>query len=496
MNTMQENIKVLALDFGASSGRAIIGTFNGEKIEIQEIHRFANEPVNLNGTFYWDVLRLFHEIKISLIKAKSYGMISSIGIDTWGVDFGLLDKNGQLLANPIHYRDKRTQGMVQKVLRKIEGEKVYQITGTQFMELNTLFQLCALKEKDPVMLKNADVLLLMPDLFNYFLTGKKRTEQSIASTTQCFEAIGKKWSKTIFDTLNLPTNILTEIVPSGTVIGKTQAELNLELGIEPITVVAVAGHDTQSALVAVPAQEKDFAFLSCGTWSLLGTELNKPLISSMSKKLNLTNEAAFGNKTSLLKNITGLWIIQECKRYWEKQGFNYSFAELNELSLDAKPFKCFIDPDDEDFSKTGDLPERIKEYCLKTKQLIPQSIGEIVRCINESLAMKYKTSLKELEEATEKNYPIIYMVGGGIKNALLCQMTANATNRTVSAGPVEATALGNIVVQMMALGKIKELETARKIIKCSETVESYKPQNTEAWESAFHAFEKIIKETK
>lgn len=308
---MKKDVKVLALDFGASSGRAIIGSFDGEKISLKEIHRFTNDPVILLDTMYWDVLRLFHDIKIGLIKAKQEGEIKSLGIDTWGVDFGLLNKDGKLLENPVHYRDARTKGMMEKVFAKLDKDTVYSITGNQFMELNTLFQLMALKENQPELLQKAETLLLMPDLLNYFLSNEKCTEYTIASTTQLLDAKNKTWSSEIIENLDLPKNIFTKIVQPGTKIGKLSKQISEELGINEIDVIAVAGHDTQSAMVAVPTQEDDFIFLSCGTWSLLGTELKTPIINETSASLNITNEGGADNKTSFLKNIIGLWLIQE-----------------------------------------------------------------------------------------------------------------------------------------------------------------------------------------
>lgn len=485
--------KVLAFDFGASSGRAMLGTFDGNKIDIKEIHRFSNDPVTLNGTMYWDVLRLFFEIKQSLIKAKRFGKIDSIGIDTWGVDFALLDEFGQLLENPIHYRDKRTTGMIEKSFEKISKDEFYNITGNQFMEINTVFQLLALKEKRSHLLEKADVMLLMPDLFNYLLTGKKVTENSIASTTQLFNAKNRAWSDKVIESLELPRRIFTEIVPSGTIIGNISEEIIEELKIDMCDVIAVAGHDTQSALVSVPTIEKDFVFLSCGTWSLLGTEIDEPIINEKSNNYNITNEGAYGDKASFLKNIIGLWLIQESKRQWEREGIEYEFSQLEEMAKEAKPFKCFIDPDDPIFVQAGDIPSRIKAYCLRTNQEVPQSEGEIVRCINESLAMKYRYSLEEIKDCTNKDYTVIYMVGGGIQSKLLCQMTASACNCKVSAGPIEATVLGNIAIQLMATKQIENLYKAREVIKNSQDINQYYPNNFDLWNGAYERFKDVIK---
>ncbi|MEN8075803.1 rhamnulokinase family protein [Clostridioides difficile] len=489
-----KNIKkqVLAFDFGGSSGRAMLGSFDGNKIDIKEIYRFSNDPVIVRGTMYWDVLRLFFEIKQGLIKAKQYGKIDSIGIDTWGVDFALLDANGDILENPVHYRDSRTAGMLEKSFEKLPKDQFYNITGNQFMEINTVFQLLSLKEKRSHLLERADVMLLMPDLFNYLLTGKKVSENSIASTTQIFDAKNRVWSHKVIDSLGLPKKLFTEIVPSGTVIGKVSEEIVEELKIDSCDVIAVAGHDTQCALVSVPAEEKDFVFLSCGTWSLLGTELDEPIIDEKSSFYNITNEGAYGDKASFLKNIIGLWLIQESKRQWEREGLEYSFSQLEEMANEAEPFKCFIDPDDSVFVPAGNIPERIREYCLKTNQEVPATVGEIVRCINESLALKYRVALEEIMDSTGKTYPNMYMVGGGIQSKLLCQMTANSCNCKVSAGPVEATVLGNIAIQLMASNEIGSLEEARNIIRNSQKITYYEAQNKEEWDKQFKKFKEII----
>ncbi len=487
--------KVLAIDFGASSVRAMIATFDGTKIHMEEIHRFSNDPVIVNGTMYWDVLRLFHEIKQSLLKAKHFGPIESVSIDTWGVDFGLLDKDGKLLENPVHYRDARTTGMLEKSFSLIDKETFYKTTGIQFMEINSAFQLLSLKENRPHMLQWADRILMMPDLFNYFLCGNMVAERSIASTTQLYDANTKNWSDEVIRALGLPRHIFPEIVPSGTVVGTITPELQEELGIPAIKVIASCGHDTQCAQVSVPAKEKDFAFLSCGTWSLLGSECDEPIVDEYSLANNLTNEAAYDGKVSFLKNIIGLWLVQESRRQWEREGVTYSFGELEKLAsnLDnVTPFACFIDPDDPVFSPAGNLPKRIQESCEKTGQYVPQTPAQIVRCINESLAIKYRLAIEELQECTGKKYNALYMVGGGIQSKMLCQMTANACGFPVIAGPVEATVLGNIAIQLMASGEIKDLMEARKVIAASEDIAIYEPQDVEEWNNAYNKFKEIL----
>lgn len=487
-----ENKKVLAFDFGASSGRAMIGSFDGEKIELEEIHRFSNDPVIVNGTMYWDILRLFHEIKQGLIKAKHHGGFESLAIDTWGVDFGLLDEEGRLLENPIHYRDNRTKGMIEKSLEKISKEEFYRITGSQFMEINTVFQLLSLSESRPRLLERAKTLLLIPDLFNYMLTGEKKTEYSIASTTQLLDAEKGTWSDKILGALNIPGDILTDIVLPGTQVGTLSDEICGELGVPKANVIAVAAHDTQSALAAVPTTDKDFIFISCGTWSLFGTELERPIINDRSIQYNITNEGGYNKSASFLKNIIGLWLIQESRRQWIREGKEFGFGDLEVMAKGAKPFKSLIDPDAEEFVPAGNVPRRIREYCKRTGQEIPETEAEIVRCINESLALKYRYTFEQIKDCTGKDYEVIHMVGGGIQSKLLCQMAADSCHCKVTAGPVEATVLGNIALQFMSNGTIKDLETARKVIAKSPDITHYNPKDKEEWDRAYERFLKLL----
>lgn len=479
--------RVLAIDLGASSGRAILGTLKGDKLSLTEIHRFSNDPVILNGTMYWDVLRLFHEIKQSLIKSKEYGAPDSIAIDTWGVDFGLLDSEGRLLENPVHYRDGRTAGMTEKAFGLIDKEKLYAATGNQIMEINTAFQLLSLKEERQDLIERADKLLLMPDLFAYFLCGNKRAERSIASTTQLFDQHKKDWSYSTINALGIKESLFPPVIESGCELGMLSDEICKELDIPPCKVISVCGHDTQSAQVAVPAEEKDFAFLSSGTWSLLGTEIDEPIINESSAALNVTNEQGFGGKTSFLKNIIGLWLIQESRRQWIRKGKEYSFAELEKAARAAEPFKCFIDPDAPIFTPSGNIPLRIKEYCKDTSQPVPESVGEIMRCIYESLAMKYRYSIAQLEECTQKRFNTLYVIGGGTKDGFLSELTASACKIKVSGGPVEATALGNIAVQLIAHKEIADLAEARRIISRSEKIYACEPKAGD-WDTAYERF--------
>lgn len=484
---------VLAIDFGASSGRAVIGSFDGKRIKLTEIHRFSNDPVTLGGTMYWDFLRLFHEIKQALVKAKEYDEIDSIAIDTWGVDFGLIDKGGRLLENPVHYRDGRTAGMVDYSGKYISKDSLYDMTGIQIMEINTAFQLLSILKNRPELLDRADKLLLMPDLFAYYLGAKPVAEMSIASTTQLFDARKKCWSEECCEMLGIKRSLLPEIVKSGTVVGTLSEEICDELDIKPCKIIAVCGHDTQSAMAAVPAKEKDFAFLSCGTWSLLGTELDSPVIDEGSASLNVSNETGFDAKTSFLKNIIGLWLIQESRRQWEREGKHYSFAELEAMARSVKPFRCFIDVDAPEFTPAGNIPERIKRYCEKTGQNVPTTDAEIMRCIYESLAMKYRTAVCELEKCTAKKFSKLYMVGGGTKDRFLSELTASALGIEVSSGPVEATSLGNIAVQLIADGSIKDIDEARRVIAASETLYAFTPTDNDIWNKYYEIYLEKVK---
>lgn len=487
---------MLAIDLGASNGRAILGILKDGELTLQEVHRFCNDPVMVNGNLYWDILRLFQEIKQGILNCVRQGHqdISSIAVDTWGVDFGLLDSKGNLLGNPYHYRDKRTNGMMEILADCIPKEELYKVTGIEFMWFNTILQLYSMKRSNSSLLREAKTLLLTPDLLNYFLSGVKTTEYSIASTTQLMDANTKQWSDLIIDKLNLPREIFTDIIPPGTIIGELTDELSRELNIPRIKVIAVAGHDTQSAIAAVPSLDESFAYISCGTWSLMGFESDSPIINEKSMSLSVTNEGGVGGKITVHKNIMGLWLTQECKRHWDKGGNGCTFAELDGESIQAKPFVSFIDPDDSSFIAPGNMPERIRAYCRKTGQPVPETKGEIVRCITQSLALKYRMVLEKLEDILGRKLHVIHMVGGGIKDKLLCQFTAEATGRNVVAGPIEATSIGNILLQAMALGKIKGLKQIRSIVKDSFPIVTYSSTEKELWDNAYAVFKDLIKD--
>lgn len=483
--------KVLAFDFGASSGRAILGELKDGKITLEEVHRFDNDPVTVCGTFYWDVLRLFHEIKQGIIKAKNNSDFDSIGIDTWGVDYGMIAKNGKLLGNVYNYRDSRTNGIPEKVREIIPAEELYSITGIQHADFNTIFQLFALKEQEPELSELVDKILLMPDLFNYLLTGNMYAEYTNVSTTQLANPVTKEWNFTLIDKLGYKRSIFPEIIAPGETVGKLSAALADELDVEQKKVVAVCSHDTASAVAAVPTQEKDFVFISCGTWSLFGTELSEPMISDKTYEFNITNEAGYNKTTRFLKNIIGLWMIQETRRQFKREGKDYSYAKMEELARAEKAFTCFIDPDSPEFVAPGNIPERIREYCRRTNQQVPETDGAIIRCIYESLAMKYKYTFDQLKECCGKDFKVIHMVGGGTKDSFLCQMASDAANVPVVAGPIEGTAAGNVIVQFIANGKIKDLKEARKIIADSFDVVHYAPQDN-SWDAEYDRFVSIL----
>lgn len=472
-------LNLIAADLGASNGRVILGNYNGDKIEIEEIHKFTNGPERVTGSQYWDILRLFHEIKSGLRKAsKRVGEIKSMGIDTWGVDYGLLDSMDNLLGNPYHYRDSRTDNLLAEIFKIVPKEYIYQETGIQFMQLNTLVQLYADLKYRPWVLENTRSLLFTPDLLNFFFTGSKYNEYTIASTSQIFNPTANKWSKELLNRLNLPIDIFRDIIHPGERIGKILSGVKDDCGLpSSIDLIAVGSHDTASAVAATPLINPDnSAYLSSGTWSLLGMELDKPIINSNSLRENFTNELGVEHKVRFLKNITGLWLIQECKHSWDKAGHNYSYQEIGEAAAEAKGEIFEIDPNDARFMNPEDMPTEIIQYIKDTGQKQPGDFGEMARGIYESLAKSYNDVITTLEGLTDKNIETIHMVGGGINAEILCQFTADYTKRRVAAGPAEATALGNIITQLMAAGEISSLEEGRELVRNSINIKEYLPR--------------------
>lgn len=485
--------KVLSFDFGASSGRAMLASYENGKIEMAEIHRFSNDPVSVNGRMYWDVLRLFFEIKTGITKAVNAGGFDAIGIDTWGVDFGLINKKGELIGNPFHYRDQRTKGIPDKIFSEIiSKEDLYHRAGMQFMHFNTIYQLMYLKYNEPELLAQADKFLMMPDLFAYFLTGEMKEEASIASTSNLLNPTTKDWDFELIEKLGLDKKLFAPIVKSGSIYGYLSDEICNELGCKKVPVVAVCSHDTASAVAATPTSAEDFVYISCGTWSLFGIESKTPFLSDEAYKADFTNEGGFDGTIRFLKNIMGLWLIQESRRQWRREGIEVGFDTLEKEALASEPFKCFINVDDPMFETAGNLPKRVLEFCEKTGQYVPETRGEIMRCIYQSLAMKYKHTYNMLSDFTKREYKSINILGGGIKDKLLCRLTADATGATVFAGPTEATVMGNIAVAFYALGEIADFKELRKTVANSTDLKEYIPQNSEEWNKAYEDYKKIL----
>lgn len=484
--------KILSFDFGASSGRAMLAEYSDGKINMQEIHRFSNDTVIVNGTMYWDILRLFFEIKTGITKAVNSGGFDAIGIDTWGVDFGLIDKRGKLIGNPVHYRDTRTEGMLEETFKTVSQDEIYSRTGIQCMRINTLYQLMYLKNHEPEQLKNAEKMLMIPDLFAYMLTGEIKEEATIASTSNLFDPYKKDWDRELIKKLGLPEHIFADVIKPGEVYGMLSDEICEELGCKKVPVVAACGHDTASAVVATPSETDDFVYISCGTWSLFGIESKDPILTSQAAELNFTNEGGYDGTIRFLKNIMGLWLIQESRRQWKREGDDVGFDQLEKEALCAEPFKCFIDVDDPAFETAGNLPKRVVEFCRRTGQYVPQNRGEIMRCIYQSLAMKYKHTFNKLAEMSNKEYHRINILGGGIKDKLLCQMASDACNVQVLAGPSEATVMGNIAVVLAALGELNGLHEIRRAVSNSTELKEYTPKDNAAWEKAYADFVKIL----
>ncbi len=475
---------VLAFDLGASSGRAMLAMLQNERLSLTEVHRFDNVPVRLHGTLYWDFPRLMHEIHTGLQKARQLGAYESVAIDTWGVDFGLLDSQGYLMENPIHYRDARTEAAVPWVFERVPKHALYNITGIQHMPINTVFQLASLKKDRPELLSRAKTLLPMPNLIAYFLTGVTQAEYTMASTTELLHAGETRWADEILEKLGLPKEIFPPVVKPGAPCGMLSPDLCRELDIPPAMVYNTACHDTAGAVAAVPAPEGGFLFLSSGTWSLMGTETKQPVVTEESRENNFTNEGGVLNTVRFLKNIMGLWIVQECRRHWALKE-PVSFGQLALEAEEAPPFACLIDPDDHCFLPPGDMPERIRQYLKKTGQAVPETRGGLIRCVYESLAMKYRATARTISRLTGKTYGALYAVGGGTQAQLLMQMTADAMNLPVMAGPSEATALGNAMMQFIALGAIKDVAHGRRIVAESNPCTAYLPRNAKAWEEAY-----------
>ena len=464
----------LAVDLGAESGRVMRGELAGGRLTLEEIRRFPNQPVDLPSGMYWDTFRLFHEIEEGLgIAGRERGLaVAGIGVDTWGVDFGLLGADGGLIDCPRHYRDARTNGIPERLFEVAPRWEVFSRTGIQIMSINSLYQLYSMRLAGSAALREADRLLFMPDLLNYWLTGEKRSEVTIASTSQFYDARTRQFDRELLGKLGIPARILSELVEPGCAVGKLLPRLASSTGLGPVTVYATAAHDTASAVAAVPASGgNDWCYISSGTWSLMGVELEAPLIDQRSYELNYTNEAGVAGRTRLLKNIAGLWLLQECRRAWAAKGERFGYEELVEMAEKAGPAKAIIYPDD--FFQPGDMPARIADWCRARNRTAPQTPGEFCRAILESLAHRYREVVEGLESLTGRKIRTIHIVGGGSRNALLNRLVAQVTGRTVVAGPVEATAAGNVLVQAIGAGEVRDLDEARAIVRRSFEIQTF-----------------------
>jgi len=486
----------IGVDLGAESGRGMIGEFDGSKIYLNEIHRFPTYNSLILNHRFWNVLSIFEEIKKIILISKNYGKIAGIGITTWGVDCGFIGENDLLLSNPFHYRDERTNGIMEEVFKIVPKEKIFKNTGIQFMPINTLFQLYATKKEFPYLIENTKFLLFMPDLFNFMLTGEKFCEYTIVTTSQMYNSLSTgqnkaprgDWCYSLLEELGIKTDFLPQVISPGTLIGNITKKISEELNLPPIPVFAVCCHDTASAVVGVPAKENKWAYLSSGTWSLLGVEIENPIINEKVLEYNFTNEGGFGGSIRFLKNIMGLWILQECKKEWDREEKSYTYEEIVEMAKDAEPFYSFIDVNSSDFLYPGNMVEKIKNYCKKTGQKIPEGISQISRVIFESLAMEYRYVIEKIEEIIGYNIETLHIVGGGSKNSLLSQFTASSTKKIVITGPVEATSAGNILVQMLARREIKDIIEIREIVRNSFPLIVYRPENGDIWDENFEKY--------
>jgi rhamnulokinase len=482
---VKDKYHYIAVDLGAESGRVMLATCTQEELSIQEVHRFPNGPIEENGALHWDFVHLMTEIKAGLKKAlKIEPDVCSIGVDTWGVDYGLLDAQGQLLENPYHYRDQRNNGMIDKAAEILPREKIYALTGIQFMQFNTVFQVLACKQQRPELLEQAQHLLFMANLIMYFLCDNISAEYTMASTSQMMDMQTGQWSDTLLDALDLPKHILPPIVHPGQEAGCLTAELADELGCARIPVVAVGTHDTASAVAAIPVtHDKSWAYLSSGTWSLMGIETPGPVINDASFQLDYTNEGGIGNTIRLLKNIMGLWLVQESRRHWAAGGEELDYSQITAMARKAQPFEGVLDTGYPEFLAPGQMPEKINQYLESTGQASLSDKGQIVRVVLESLALKYRHTIACLEELSGHPIEVLHIVGGGIQNELLNQLTADATGKTVATGPIEATVIGNVLVQALAQGQIKSLSEGRALVAQSFAGKEYGPKDGEAWQA-------------
>lgn len=485
------SVNFIAADLGASNGRVLLARWDGERFALQEYHRFANGPAAVHDRLYWNALGLWSDIKTGLARyaAEESGALAGIGVDTWGVDYALLDTDGRLLGNPVHYRDARNNGMVELTQAVVPADAIFAETGIQFMQLNTLYQLYSMRVHGDPQLDAAATLLMMPDLFHYWLTGRKVAEYTIASTSQMLHAADRRWATGLLAKLQLPTHILPPIVPPGTVLGPVTPAVLAETGLSGAPMVIAPGsHDTASAVAAIPGLDTHSAYISSGTWSLMGVETPQPVINATSRRLNFTNEGGIAHTIRLLKNIAGLWLLQEARRQWSREGHEYSWDDLLAQAAAAQPFRAVLDPDAADFLAPRHMVDAIRGYCSRTGQPAPESVGEVVRVCLESLALRYRWGLEALEQLVGHRLATLRIVGGGSRNRLLSQFAADACRRPVVTGPVEATALGNVMVQAIATGHLAGLGEGRAAIAASIAQETFEPGPDAGWDEAYGRF--------
>ncbi len=477
----------VAFDLGASRARVMLGQMDGDRLQLSEIHRFINNPVRLPDGYHWDVLYLWQNIKdgLRLAVRQQKSALVSLGVDAWGADFALLDKSGGLIFNPYYSMDKRTEGMPAEAFRRVSREAIYEQTGVQFIRFNSLYQLLALVSRQSPALRDAQTFLMLPDLFNFWLSGSALCEFTEASTSQCLDIRKQVWSVPLLERMGIPIQIFPPIIQPGTPLGALLKGVADETGAAPISVIAPACHDTASAVAAIPAEGPDIAWITSGTWSIMGVDVKTPVITTQARLANLANEGGVNRTYRLSKNVAAMWLIQECRRTWANSGEDLSYAKLAELGAAAEPLLAVIDPDAQEFLTPGDMPERIRAYCKKTGQAVPETRGVIVRVILEGIALKYRWILELLEGILGRSLNTIHIVGGGTQNRLLSQLTADATNRLVKSGPLEATALGNILMQMQALGHIHSLGEGRDLIRRSFPLETFEPNHTSRWDAAY-----------
>jgi rhamnulokinase len=495
---MAASVNFVATDLGASNGRVLLGRWDGERFALEELHRFANGPVTVHSRMYWDVLSLWTEIKNGLTRYAAHDAtpLAGFGIDTWGVDYGLLDRTGRLLGNPVHYRDGRTNGIFDRAFPIVSRADIFAETGLQFIQLNTIFQLVAMRLEGDPQLDFADSMLLMPDLFHYWLTGEKIAEYTIASTTQMLRARDRQWAFDLLGKFSIPTAMLPNIVPPGTIVGPVVNQVLQETGlVAGVPVIAVGSHDTASAVAGIPGLDEHSVYLSSGTWSLMGVETAQPIVNRKALELNFTNEGGVNNTIRLLKNITGLWLLQESRRQLEREGRVITWPQMLAEAEQAQPFKCIVNPDAPDFFEPSNMIDTIRAFCRRTGQPAPETVGEVVRCCLESLALRYRWVVSALEELLTSadgepgpRLTSVRIVGGGSQNRLLNQLTADACGRLVVTGPVEAAALGNVMMQAVATGHLKNVTEGRAAIARSIEQERFEPHPSTGWDDAYHRF--------